>query len=859
MPLTPGTRLGAYEILGPLGAGGMGEVYRARDARLDRAVAVKVLPVHLAGDAGLRARFEREAKAVAALSHPHILAIHDFGTQDGIAYAVMELLEGQSLRERLDGGALPLRKAVELAGQMAQGLAAAHEKGVVHRDVKPENLFVTTDGRVKILDFGLARHEPPRANDDASPTLTRETDPGTVMGTVGYMSPEQVRGAAVDHRSDIFSLGCILYEMLTGARAFRRGTAAESMTAILREEPPEIPAAIAEAVPAVARILRHCLEKAPGERFQSARDLAFDLDAALQGSGRSDPLAARVRRRRRVPLVGLLLASMAVAAAIAGGYAWGRRDTRAALVGSNPVFTRLSFGDGTIRSARFGPDGGTVVYGAAWEGQPVRLFLTRVESADAKTLPLGDAEVLAVSASGELAVSLGHTFKGWMGAGTLARAPMLGAAARPVAEGVREADWSPDGSALAVVRRVGDRERLEFPMGTVLFDTAGYVSHIRVSPRGDRVAFAEHPIWADDFGSVAVVDLQGKKTTLTEDWTSLRGIAWSPSGEEVWFTANAGSENAALRAVGLDGTIRSLMSGLTHLLLFDVSPEGRVLLGRETPVRQVEVLAAGSTRPVQVALREQSIGRYVTPDGTAFLITDQGPRGYMVFLHHADGSPPIPLGAGDGYDLSPDRRWVLTLTPDPVTRIWLHPTGAGEPRELPNPDGVVVSSARWLPDGRGVVIVGPTASGPSRAYVLPVEGGPPRPVTPEGTLGVWEQPVPISPGGEQIVLVDEAGVFRVYPLAGGAAEDVPDLTPTDKVLGWTEDPAVVFVGRRTGATWQVRRHDLRTGRGTPWTEIAPAETAGLRLSSVYMTPNGRYWLHSYSRLLTDLYVAEGLR
>jgi len=860
MSLAAATRIGAYEILGPLGAGGMGEVYRALDTRLDRLVALKILPAHLAEDTALHTRFEREAKAVAALSHPHILAIHDFGTHDGITYAVMELLEGQTLRERLGTGALPLRKAVELAAQAAQGLAAAHEKGVVHRDLKPENLFVTTDGRVKILDFGLARQDPPPADDDRSPTVTRKTDPGTVMGTVGYMSPEQVRGAPVDHRSDIFSLGCVLYEMLTGVRAFRRATPAETMTAILREDPPEMPEATAQAAPAVERIVRHCLEKSPSERFQSARDLAFDLEAALLGSGRSDPLARALWPRRRMT-VAAATAMLAAAATCAGGYGWGRRQALKALTGPAPIFTRLSFGRGTIRAARFAPDGRTVIYGAAWDGHPVRPFLTRVESPDSKALPLDDAEVLSVSSTGELAVSAGHRFDGWMGAGTLARAPMLGTAGRPLAEGVREADWSPDGSTLAVVRRVESRERLEFPMGKVLYDTAGYISHVRVSPRGDRIAFADHPLWADDAGSVAVVEVSsGKKTALTGGWTSLRGLAWTPSGDEIWFTANAGSENMALRAVDLDGTARPLLSGLTHHLLLDISRDGRVLLGRETYVRHLDVLTAGATRPVAIPLREQSLARYMAPDGKAFLVTDQAPKGYQVFLHHADGSPPIAVGVGDGHAISPDGKWVLAATPDPVPRVWLHPTGAGESRELANPAGVlVIGTGNWLPDGTGVVLVGPTASHATRGYLFPLDGSPPRPVTSEGAPVVWDEPVALSPSGDRVALRDLEGRFRVHPLTGAAGEPIPGLTPDDQLLGWTDDKDAVFIGRREGATWHVRRHDLRTGRGTPWTDIIASDTAGLRLSSVYLTPSGRHWLHSYSQLLTDLYVAEGLR
>ena len=294
MPLTSGTRLGAYEIVAPLGAGGMGEVYRARDPKLNRDVAIKILPETLFADAVALARFEREAQAVAALSHPNILAIFDFGRQGETAYAVMELLEGETLRARLEHGALPARKAAELATQIAEGLAAAHEKGIVHRDLKPENIFVTHEGRAKILDFGVAKRAGAAGDSGASlETSLAHTGSGTVLGTVGYMSPEQVRGEAVDPRSDIFAFGVVLYEMLTGRRAFQGATPADTMSAILKEDPPELTTAASGVgpSPALQRIVQHCLEKKPGERFQSARDVAFAL-GALSGSSSGSGAAA---------------------------------------------------------------------------------------------------------------------------------------------------------------------------------------------------------------------------------------------------------------------------------------------------------------------------------------------------------------------------------------------------------------------------------------------------------------------------------------------------------------------------------------------------------------------------------------
>jgi serine/threonine protein kinase/tetratricopeptide (TPR) repeat protein len=286
MSLSAGTRLGPYEVIAPLGAGGMGEVYRARDSRLDRDVAIKVLPEHLAGDPVALSRFEREAKAVAAISHPSILAIHDFGTEGGVTFAVTELLDGETLRGRLAGAALPWQEAVELAVAVADGLAAAHSRGIVHRDLKPENLFLTSDGRIKILDFGLARREktvsPPEQA--TAPTVTQQTMPGTVMGTVGYMSPEQVTGHAGDARSDIFSFGCVLYEMTTGVRTFSGRTGAETLSSILRDDPPD-PRQSGRELPAdVVRVILHCLKKEPDQRFQSARDLSFNLKAILAGA-----------------------------------------------------------------------------------------------------------------------------------------------------------------------------------------------------------------------------------------------------------------------------------------------------------------------------------------------------------------------------------------------------------------------------------------------------------------------------------------------------------------------------------------------------------------------------------------------
>lgn len=864
MSLDPGTRLGSYEIIAPLGSGGMGEVYRARDLKLGRDVAIKVLPVIVAFSAERRARFEREARVVASLSHPNVLTIFDFGTHEGRTYAVMELLEGETLRERLREGPLPLRKAVDYAAQIAEGLAAAHDKGVVHRDLKPENVIVTLDGRVKILDFGLARitveDESAAADID---TRVHRTDPGAVLGTAAYMAPEQVRGEPADHRADIFALGCLLYEMLAGVRAFARDTPVETMSAILKAEPPPLDRSDVPVPPSVERVVRRCLEKQPSERFQSARDLAFHLQNALDDSrlGHRTGAGRRPSGRRLRPLTVVALGVLALGAGLAAGYWAGAARRGPPAVAREPSFARLTYGRGMIRSARFAPDGKTVIFGAAWDGQPTRLHLGRTESTESTPLALPDAEILSVASTGELAVSIGHVYDGWMGEGTLARAPMLGDSARPLLEHVREADWTPDGTGLAIVRRVGGRERLEFPIDHVLCESTGYISHIRFSPDGDRIAFADHPLFADDVGYLAVVDRAGQKQTLTQFWGGgLRSLAWSPSGDEIYFTASRRGEDAALRAVDLSGRQRHVLGGPSHLLIFDVARDGRLLLGRETFLRTVEALTPFDAKPRDFSLaREGSIGKLLTADGRTLLLSDQYSHNYTTYLRRVDEPRPVRLGEGEPYDLSPDGRLVLAVTPESPSRILLHPTGAGQSREVPNPDRLVIHAARWHPDGRRIIIIGQSSTRRPQAYVMDLEGGPPRPFTPEEVEQVRWWALPLAPDGSKVILRSPEGRVVAYRLEDGAAEPVPGLEARDVPVQYAADGRSLFVGRFERGSWHVRRVDLATGRATQVHEIRPPDISGLRISLFTLTPDGRYYAHSYSRLLTDLYVVEGIR
>jgi len=857
MTLQPGTRLGPYEIIAPIGAGGMGEVYRARDTKLGREVAVKVLPADLADNPESLSRFEREARAVAQLSHPNILAIHDFGRQDETAYAVMELLEGETLRVRLEHGALPARKAADFAVQIAEGLAAAHEKGIVHRDLKPENVFVTHEGRVKLLDFGLAKSSGP-AFIPGSQTLSieRHTDPGTVMGTAWYMSPEQVRGEGVDHRSDIFSFGVVLYEMLAGRRAFQRDTAAESMTAILKEEPPEIAAGGPGPSPGLQRIVQHCLEKKPGERFQSARDIAFALQALSGSTTVASGPSVAVTRRVRWPWLAVLVIAAAIVVVAAVSYRKGEKSGMRSA--AETTFRQLSFHPQAIFQAAFAPDGETIVYSAALEGTVPELFMIRPEFPEPHPLGLPRTHLLSISSKGELAVLTNARYIAHrLFVGTLARVSLGSTAPREILEDVRQADWSPDGSELAIIRMADGKDRLEFPVGKVLYETAGYLSDLRVSPRGDRIALFEHPAQWDDRGSVIVVERTGKRTFLSEDYWGEEGLSWSQTGEEVLFTASTRGQAQTLYGVDLSGHRRVALQSAGGLTLHDVSNTGRWLVTRDDILSEISVLAPGASAERDLSWLDNSIDTFLTRDGRMLLFNDEsaaaGPN-YEVCLRRTDGGPVIRLGEGRPMGLSPDGKWALAIIFTPPQLV-IYPTGPGETRRLPRGDLETYQSADWFPDGKSVLVVGNEAGKASRCYAQDVSGGPPRPVTPEATTNGK-----VSPNGRQFLYSKPGGNWFIQPVEGGTAQTVPGLTMDDQVIRWSADGRSLYFFRPSNVPFRLERLDLASGRRDLIREVAPADKAGVfRITGAALTDDAKSYAYGYDRMRSQLFVVEGVR
>jgi serine/threonine protein kinase len=677
--LNSGTKLGPYEVVGTLGAGGMGEVYRARDARLSRDVAIKVLPAAFSRDPDRLRRFEQEARATAALNHPNILAIFDIGNHEGSLYVVTELLEGETLRQRIQAGSLPARKATDYALQIARGLAAAHDQGITHRDLKPENVFLTKDGRIKILDFGLAKLTPEKNTAGAdTPTLALQTEPGLVLGTVGYMSPEQVRGKAADPRSDIFSLGAILYEMVSGKRAFQGDSAADTMSAILKAEPPPLTETQPNIPPGLARIVEHCLEKDAANRFQSARDVAFSLES-FSGSGSTSsavPQLSSSARQRNVPLLIAICAGLLLAAA---AFFTARLTVPAAQV---PTFKQLTFPRGYIQTARFGPDGETIIYSAAWRGKPNELFSTRIEGGESRALSLPDSDLMGVSSSGELAVRLIPRFySAYSISGTLARTMLSGGTPRPVENDVEFADWTPDGKDLAIVRRIAGRTRLEFPVGKVLYETVGWIGNPRFSPKGDSIAFIDHvSLWGDP-GFIAVIDLAGNKKVLTALFDSAQGLAWSPKGDEIWFTATPSGGARALRAVSLRGQQRLIYRIPGILNLFDISRAGKVLLAKDDWRVGIIGLAPASSKEEDMSWADFSAIRDLSNDGKLLLFDESGEAGGLnggIYLRKMDGSAPVRLADGNSNSLSADSKWVMGLNGVDLNNLIFLPTGTGQ-------------------------------------------------------------------------------------------------------------------------------------------------------------------------------------
>lgn len=824
----------------------MGEVYRARDPDLDREVAIKVLPAELADDPDRIQRFEREARAIGRLSHPNLLAVHDVGRLEGTPYLVCELLAGETLAERLAAGPVAYRQAIDFGAQAAAGLAAAHEAGVVHRDLKPANLFVTRNGQVKILDFGLAKlTEPADGDGDASPTLTAATRQGAVLGTVGYMAPEQAAGREVDQRADQFALGTVLYELLTGQRPFDGETAPEILTSILRDEPEPL-SSRAPGAPAPLRwIVDRCLAKDPAGRYESTRDLARDLAmlgerlAELSGEVEAPPTA----KRRVAPVAAVLgLAALTTGALVALLLGWGRAQA------PSLSYERITFRRGTVGAARFDPDGESVVYSAAWEGEPERLYLKRPGSLD--PLPFGSvgSRLLSVSGEGEILFLTERRALGpFLEAGTLARMSVAGAPRR-IGDEISEAAWASDGRLLALVREQSGEALLEYPPGTVRYSTPGMLWHLDASPDGERIAFLDISARGLNHGPIVVLERQGARRELAYGGFE-QGLAWSPRGDEIWF-----ARETTLLAVDMDGRERELAHFPQRIDLHDVSADGRLLLALERRRWEAAGRAPDSDSEQDLSWLGWTLPFDLSSDGETILFAECVTRDCKVCLRGFEEKPPIVLGPGFGLALSPDGEWVISAPPGSPPKLELIATRSDQRRTLAVHGLERIATARWSPGGDAILVNTNAPGERNRIYRLDLEGGAPQPLTPAGVQWGF---FAVSPNGDRLAVSHAEGGVAIYDIASG--EETARLPTDEGPIRFSVDGRALFTAPLVAFPSRIHRIDIETGATEIVATLQPTDPAGvIKISPVTITPTGDAYAYGYVRALSELLVVDGV-
>jgi tRNA A-37 threonylcarbamoyl transferase component Bud32 len=829
-----------YRIERELGQGGMATVYLAHDLKHGRKVAIKVLRPELAAVIGAE-RFLREIQTIANLQHPHILGLIDSGEVNGTAYYVMPYVDGESLRDRLNREKqLPVTEAVRLATEVAAALDYAHRHGVIHRDIKPENILLH-DGAALVADFGIALAASKAGG-------SRMTETGMSLGTPTYMSPEQAMGEReVTARSDVYALGCVTYEMLIGDPPFTGSTAQAIVAKVMTADPAPLTAQRRSVSPQVEAAVLTALEKLPADRFGTPAEFAAALNARSDG-----PTVRSIPARARAPRYAIVAGSLALLALgfLAGRWVAGHGNP------AGLTFLQRTFRDEAIYNARFAPDGQTIVYSSAAETSAPELFVIRPDYPAPTALGLTGTHLLSVSSKGELAVLVRAEFvRHRLFLGTLARVPLAGGAPRELLDSVREGDWSPDGTELAIIHDVSGRDRLEFPIGKVLYEGSGYLSDPRVSPDGRHVAFAEHPFRWDDRGTVKIVDRAGKPTAVTRDFTSIEGLAWLPRGDELLFSA-FDNRGYVVRAIGLGGRLRVAVTGAGNLTAQDVSRSGQVLLTRDDAPYRLMLRGPGASRELDVSWLDASLAPKLSRDGSLLAFSDGGTDAsgnYDVMLRKTGGGEVARLGEGESAAFSPDGKWLLAFVPSTPPRLVLYPTRTGAEHRITIDPFESIGSADWFPDGRSILFCGNRVGEASRCYVQPLEGGAARAVTPAGTGAGF-----VSPDGKEVVAFSQSVGQRRYPVAGGSGIEIPGLSFNDQVVRWSTDGRALIVGSATSPT--VDRVDLATGRREPLATLGTEPPGGRwRLGFFAMADDPHVYAYVAAAYLSEIFTVDGVR
>jgi eukaryotic-like serine/threonine-protein kinase len=888
-----GETIGPYEVLSELGSGAMGTVYLARDVRLGRKIAIKLLPSQFTNDRDRLRRFQQEARAASALNHPNILTVYEVEQKEGLHYIATEFVDGVTLRQHMNNQRMSLDELLNAATQVASALQAAHAAGIVHRDIKPENVMIRSDGYIKVLDFGLAK----LTEQEVSPA-TPETNPGVVMGTPRYMSPEQARGLDVDLRTDIFSLGTVIYEMVTGKVPFEGETTSDIIAALIKDEPESMRLTVPEAPLELEEVVKKALAKDLGLRYQTITELLSDLQTlkdqiklnALErtnsdgsrlylkdlgnsqtttpaSSKSTDPQAQQ--KTESLPsgtsigwtiavTVGLiLLVAMVVVLSL------NHRSTSSS-VRLSPAPRLLTNRDGFISASRFAPDGKRIIYSAGFDGKPVELFFTDVEGSPSRSAGLQSAALKSVSRSGKIAVLFNFELN-WSDGynGTLAILPADGGKPEAVMEAVDDVAFAPDGSTFAIIRSVMGEQQLEYPAGQILYKSEGWMTYPRFSPKGDKIAFFEHPL-GDFSGSIAVFDLASqKKIDVSTDWKSLKGLAWNPKNNELWFGGGKVSKRLSINALSLSGQLRMNLYDVPGIAarIDDISDDGKMLINQgsnHTTMMLVQGKSATEAVDSQFALTTSAD---LSADGKTLLYYvggyEEGDTADVnkVYLRKLDSSEPIrQLGSGKALALSPDGRSALALQTKRQPQLVILSASGSEPRILPNRGMKEYHYASFFPDGRQILFTGVEAREDAaiRSYVQDINTGDVHPLTEDLTVALR-----VSPDGKSVITLQPDKTYYIQPLDGSQPTPIPGLESGDEPIQWSNDGRSVYVFGSGDFATKIYRVSIATGNRREWKEIDPPNKVGLvglelNPGGILITPDGKMCVYTYWILLQQL-------
>lgn len=893
-----GHQIENYRIIRLLGSGGMGEVYLADDIRLKRKIALKVLPPHFTVNPDRVRRFEREARAVSALNHPNIVTIHEIGASNSAHFIATEFVDGKTLRQMMNEKPFKLRASINVAFQVTGALSAANSAGIVHRDIKPENIMIRTDGLVKILDFGLAKlTDTPVTGAELETATLLQSNPGLVMGTVQYMSPEQARGKNVDARTDIWSLGIVIYEMVTGKVPFEGETTSDIIAALIKDEPESIRSIVPEAPLELEELVKKALTKDLRLRYQTISEFLTDLQRlkdqinlhALERTGSdgsllsskdsanaqtttparfrsTDPqaqqktewLPTKTSLNWTIPVtIGLiLLVSMVVVLSL------NRRSTPSSLRLTQAP-RQLTHRDGFISASRFAPDGRSIIYSAGFDGRPVELFITDVDGSNSRSFGIKSAALKSVSRSGKIAVLFDFELN-WSDGynGTLAILSADGGKPEIIADGIDDAAFAPDGNTFAVIRPGMSGQQLEYPIGQSLYKSDGWMTYPRFSPKGDKIAFFEHPI-GDTSGSIIVLDVASqKKINLSTDWKFLKGLAWNPNGDQVWFGGGKSTKHLSINAVSLSGQPRMNVYDVPGMAarIEDISDDGRILINQGTNHSTMMVVVDKSKTNAIDSQFAFSTSADLSDDGKTLLYYEGGYESSdssdlnTSYLLKLDSSENVRLGAGRALALAPDGKSALAVQTSPQPQLVILSTSGNEPRTLPNRGMKEYHYATFFPDGRQILFTGVEAHKDAliRSYVQDINTGDVHPITEELTVALS-----VSPDGKNVITLQPDQNYYIQPLDGSQPTPIPGLEKGDEPIQWSDDSLSVYVTGAGDFATKVYQVSLATGDRREWKEIDPPNKVGLvgletNRGGILITPDGKVCVYTYWILLQQL-------